>query len=112
MDVNSSFILVLIAVPSILLLYFVDISLPVYVHTVKVIGGQWFWVYEDRYFSSDGFKYRHFDSYTVNLESRSWELVGFLRLLDVDNQLVLRVGQTYRLLVTSTDVLHSWAVQL
>jgi len=35
---------------------------------------------------------------------------GGLRLLEVDNRLVLPVGLHIRLLVTSTDVIHSWAV--
>jgi heme/copper-type cytochrome/quinol oxidase subunit 2 len=35
---------------------------------------------------------------------------GGLRLLEVDNRLRLPVKSVIRLLVTSTDVLHSWAV--
>ncbi|GBF89637.1 cytochrome c oxidase subunit II [Raphidocelis subcapitata] len=35
---------------------------------------------------------------------------GQLRLLDVDERLVLPTNSLIRLLVTSTDVIHSWAV--
>jgi len=35
---------------------------------------------------------------------------GSLRLLEVDNRLVLPTDTSIRLLVTSYDVLHSWAV--
>ena len=35
---------------------------------------------------------------------------GQLRLLEVDNRVALPVNRHIRLLVTSTDVLHSWAV--
>lgn len=37
-------------------------------------------------------------------------LVGTHRLLEVDNRLFLPVGVPIRLLITSSDVLHSWAV--
>lgn len=106
-DFSSSLILLVIAIPSILLLYLVDVSVPVYGHTIKIIGGQWFWVYENA--SLIGLE--RYDSYTKSL-NRRFERLGVLRLLDVDNQLVLRVGLCYRLLITSSDVLHSWAVRL
>ena len=35
---------------------------------------------------------------------------GQLRLLEVDNPVVLPVDTTIRILVTSTDVIHSWAM--
>lgn len=35
---------------------------------------------------------------------------GQLRLLEVDNSLVLPVGTIVRVLITSTDVIHSFAV--
>jgi len=48
-----------------------------------------------------------FDSYMVN----EADLVeGGLRLLEVDNRLLLPVRTHIRLLVTSADVIHSWAV--
>jgi len=37
-------------------------------------------------------------------------LFGSKRLLEVDNRLVLPVNVTLRLIITSADVLHSWAV--
>jgi len=35
---------------------------------------------------------------------------GSLRLLEVDNRLVLPIHQESRVLVTAADVIHSWAV--
>ena len=35
---------------------------------------------------------------------------GGLRLLEVDNRLVLPVNTHIRVLVTAADVLHSWAI--
>lgn len=48
-----------------------------------------------------------FDS---NLISDDDLLIGTHRLLEVDNRLFLPVGVPIRLLITSSDVLHSWAV--
>jgi len=48
-----------------------------------------------------------FDS---NLVSEDDLIKGTHRLLEVDNRLFLPVGVPIRLLITSSDVLHSWAV--
>ena len=48
-----------------------------------------------------------FDSVMVSEEDLE---VGTHRLLEVDNRLVLPIGVPIRLLITSADVLHSWAV--
>lgn len=47
------------------------------------------------------------DSYMVQQEDLS---LGNLRLLEVDNRLLLPVNTHVRLLTTSSDVIHSWAV--
>ena len=49
----------------------------------------------------------HFDSYMVLPEDL---LPGQLRLLNVDRPLILPVNTHIRILVTATDVLHSWAM--
>ena len=99
-----TFILITIAVPSFALLY----ALEDYVEpdvTVKVIGHQWYWSYEcGNYSQSEG---TSFDSYMINTEDLE---LGQFRLLEVDNPLVLPVNTYIRLLITSSDVLHSWAV--
>jgi cytochrome c oxidase subunit 2 len=94
-------ILVVIAIPSFKLLYFMD-----RVHepemTIKAIGHQWYWSYE---YPDDG--NFAFDAYMVD-EADLQE--GQLRLLTTDNALVLPVDTDIRVLITATDVLHSWAV--
>nr|ARH54587.1 cytochrome c oxidase subunit 2 [Pogonus iridipennis] len=93
--------LVFIALPSLRLLYLLDeISNPSI--TLKSIGHQWYWSYE----YSD-FKKLEFDSYMI--PTNEMENNGF-RLLDVDNRIVLPFNTQIRVLVTATDVLHSWAV--
>jgi cytochrome c oxidase subunit 2 len=96
-------ILVAIAIPSFALLYSLD-ELVDPVLTVKVIGHQWYWSYE---YGDSGFGIEPFDSYMIpeaDLEP------GQIRLLEVDRRMVLPTNTHIRVLVTSTDVLHSWAV--
>jgi len=97
--ITPSIILMLIAVPSFALLYSIDEIIDPEV-TIKVIGHQWFWSYE----YNDGLK---FDSYMVPFSSLN---VGDLRLLEVDHPIVCPIDTHLRFIVTSTDVLHSFAV--
>nr|YP_009487617.1 cytochrome c oxidase subunit II [Anopheles costai]YP_009487968.1 cytochrome c oxidase subunit II [Anopheles nr. costai SP02_17_3]AWB98214.1 cytochrome c oxidase subunit 2 [Anopheles costai]AWB98253.1 cytochrome c oxidase subunit 2 [Anopheles costai]AWB98344.1 cytochrome c oxidase subunit 2 [Anopheles costai]AWB98565.1 cytochrome c oxidase subunit 2 [Anopheles costai]AWB99501.1 cytochrome c oxidase subunit 2 [Anopheles nr. costai SP02_17_3] len=99
--VLPAIILMFIAFPSLRLLYLMDeINTPSI--TLKSIGHQWYWSYE----YSD-FLNLEFDSYMI--PTNELELNGF-RLLDVDNRIVLPMNNQIRILVTATDVLHSWTV--
>jgi cytochrome c oxidase subunit 2 len=69
--------------------------------TVKAIGHQWYWSYE---YPEEKINY---DSYLV--EDKDLK-PGQLRLLSVDNPIIVPVDTTVRILVTSQDVLHSFAV--
>jgi heme/copper-type cytochrome/quinol oxidase subunit 1/heme/copper-type cytochrome/quinol oxidase subunit 2 len=96
-------ILGFIALPSFSLLYFMEhVAFDPY-RTVKVIGRQWYWTYE----LSDYDPEVIFDSRIIATKDL---LPGQQRLLEVDNPLYLPVECPIRFLVTSTDVLHSWAV--
>lgn len=94
-------ILIFIALPSLKILYLLEeVNNPLI--TIKAIGHQWYWSYE----YSD-FKKIEFDSYIKPVvELRENEF----RLLDTDNRLVIPYNTQTRLLVTSTDVIHSWTV--
>jgi cytochrome c oxidase subunit 2 len=96
-------ILVAIAVPSFKLMYYMD-RVPNADMTIKVTGNQWFWSYE--YPDQGGLK---FDS---NLVQEKDLKPGDLRLLTVDNPLVVPVGATVRVQVTGVadGVIHSWFV--
>nr|AIU37379.1 cytochrome oxidase subunit II [Anopheles minimus] len=99
--VLPAIILMFIAFPSLRLLYLMDeINTPSI--TLKSIGHQWYWSYE----YSD-FLNLEFDSYMI--PTNELETNGF-RLLDVDNRIVLPMNNQIRILVTATDVLHSWTV--
>nr|YP_010708701.1 cytochrome c oxidase subunit II [Patelloida saccharinoides]WCR50867.1 cytochrome c oxidase subunit 2 [Patelloida saccharinoides] len=99
------FLLVWVALPSLYLLYSHD-EARYYFMTVKVIGHQWYWEYEYScwdVFQGDSFS---FDSFMVAASPERSEP----RLLVVDKPLVLPYGVPIRVLVTSADVIHSWAV--
>jgi len=103
-------ILLFIAVPSFTLLYSLDELIDPQL-TVKIIGHQWYWSYEisDCLFDSN-IKKVEFDSYMVpesDLLNTGW--VG-CRLLVSRPELILPTDTHIRLLVTSSDVIHSWAV--
>nr|WMQ72225.1 cytochrome oxidase subunit II [Tibicinoides mercedita] len=93
--------LIFIALPSLRLLYLLDeVNNPLL--TIKVIGHQWYWSYE----YSD-FLNVEFDSYmksTDNLNNNEF------RLIEVDNRMILPFNTQIRLMITSMDVLHSWAM--
>jgi len=72
--------------------------------TIKAIGHQWYWSYEYRDIIQWEVESDNFDSYMV-LEDDLPE--GGLRLLEVDNALVLPINLQIRVLVTSSDVIHS-----
>lgn len=103
--VTPGLILCLVAVPSFTLLYAVDEVIEPGL-TVKVIGKQWYWTYE--YSDVDGEENGlEYDSYMLNEDDLE---EGELRLLEVDNRLILPVETHVRLIVTASDVLHSFAV--
>nr|ANN03088.1 cytochrome c oxidase subunit II [Bison priscus] len=94
-------ILILIALPSLRILYMMDeINNPFL--TVKAMGHQWYWSYE-----YTDYEDLSFDSYMIPTSELK---PGELRLLEVDNRVVLPMEMTVRMLVSSEDVLHSWAV--
>jgi len=94
-------ILVIIAIPSFRLLYQQEKN-ENYDMTVKIIGHQWYWEYE--YPDHGNF---YFESYMVQDEDLK---EGDLRLLTVDNPLVIPANKNIQILITAGDVLHSWAV--
>nr|YP_009745908.1 cytochrome c oxidase subunit II [Sciara ruficauda]QIH95753.1 cytochrome c oxidase subunit II [Sciara ruficauda] len=99
--VIPAFVLMFIALPSLRLLYLLDeINYPTL--TLKTIGHQWYWSYEYSDFSSI-----EFDSYMIPMNDM--KLDNF-RLLDVDNRIILPLKFKIRILISATDVIHSWTV--
>jgi len=98
-------ILLIISIPSFSLLYSLDEVIDPSI-TVKIIGHQWYWTYEMSDFN-DKEVFLKYDSYMMSADDLT---LGSFRLLEVDNRLVLPINKHIRLLITSADVLHCWAV--
>jgi cytochrome c oxidase subunit 2 len=94
-------ILMFIAVPSFKLLFF-QLNVPPADLTVKATGKQWFWSYT--YPDNGGFE---FDSLMLKEGERKQDQP---RLLAVDNEMVVPVNKTVRVITTGADVIHSFAV--
>nr|YP_009427769.1 cytochrome c oxidase subunit II [Godlewskia godlewskia]ASU96520.1 cytochrome c oxidase subunit 2 [Godlewskia godlewskia] len=94
-------ILIFLALPSLRLLYLLD-EVGNCNLTVKAIGHQWYWSYE----YSD-FLNLQFDSYMIPTNELN---SGQFRLLEVDHRIILPTNTDIRILATSADVIHSWAV--
>lgn len=90
-------VLIFLVYPSIYLLYLIDESRVEFLCTLKVVGHQWYWSYK-----IDGLFNLDIDSY-INSDA-------IVRLIDVDNRVVIPAQEHIRALITSADVLHSWAL--
>lgn len=93
-------ILVVIAIPSFRLVYYEDHTDNADI-TIKVTGHQWFW------------EYTYPDQQNIDFSSyylKDDDKTPHLRLLDVDNPLVLPAGKNVRILTTSADVIHSFFI--
>nr|AYE88795.1 cytochrome oxidase subunit II [Trachymyrmex iheringi] len=99
--ISPMFILIFIAIPSIKILYLTDEIFNNNL-TIKAIGHQWYWSYE----------YSDF----LNIEFNSFMIppnqlnINEFRLLEVDNRCILPFNYPVRVLTSSMDVIHSWAI--
>jgi cytochrome c oxidase subunit II len=94
-------ILGVIFLPSIKLLL-LQLDLPAADLTIKATGKQWYWTYN--YPDSGKFE---FDSLMLKEGERK---EGQPRLLAVDNDMVVPVNKTVRVITTGSDVIHAFAV--
>jgi cytochrome c oxidase subunit 2 len=101
-----SIILMFIAIPSFALLYSMDEVVDPTI-TIKAIGHQWYWTYEYSDYNSSDEQSLTFDSYMIPEDDLE---LGQLRLLEVDNRVVVPAKTHLRMIITSADVLHSWAI--
>jgi len=97
-------ILVVIAIPSFRLLYYGD-KAPDAAFTVKVTGHQWYWQYE--YPDQGNFS---IDSRIITEADRAKQQPDVPRMLAVDEEMVIPVNTTIRIIGTGADVMHGWTV--
>lgn len=97
--------LLFVAVPSFALLYSIDELINPSL-TIKAIGHQWYWTYE-YYQPESGWDSFEIESYMVPEEDLG---SGSFRLLETSKRVVLPIKLQVRALVSSADVLHSWAI--
>nr|AEL97469.1 cytochrome c oxidase subunit 2 [Urolophus cruciatus] len=96
-----AFILILIALPSLRILYLMDEINDPHI-TIKALGHQWYWSYE-----YTDYQDLEFDSYMIQTEDL---IPGQFRLLEADHRMVVPMQSPIRVLVTAEDVLHAWTV--
>nr|WAO28623.1 cytochrome c oxidase subunit II [Goniodes dissimilis] len=94
-------ILTTLAAPSLTTLYMLDEIIDPFV-TLKVIGHQWYWSYE--------FEDLNLNQYNSYMTPTSELKVGDFRLLEVDKSVKIPVNCESRVIISSTDVVHSWTV--
>ena len=100
------FILLLMAFPSLYLLYLTEDTV-MRGCIIKVIGHQWYWEYQYSAGVNSSFAGSEYNSYMLNDDGSNPNL---FRNLDVDNRVVVPTGLSTLMMITSADVLHSWAV--
>ena len=101
--ITPALILITIALPSFKLLYLMDEILDPTI-TIKTIGRQWYWEYEYNDYKEPEINFESYMIPTDDLQD------GQLRLLEVDNRLILPSLISIRVIITAADVLHSWTI--
>ena len=99
-------ILVVIAIPSFRILTHELVAPPADL-TLKVTGSQWHWSYEYPKDQGGGFSFDAFMKPTDQIDPSK----GDIRLLSVDNEVVVPVNKVVLLQVTAADVIHSFVIQ-
>ena len=103
--ITPAVILILIAFPSFKLLYLMDeVSDPSM--SVLAEGHQWYWSYQYPDFIDSTDELIEFDSYIVPESDLEF---GTLRMLEVDNRVIIPELTHTRFIATSGDVIHSFA---
>lgn len=92
------FVLLFILIPSLNSLYMLDTCLFCGM-SIRIVGHQWYW----SYFYKD-LRGVIFDSYMLPQSERC------IRVLDVDNRLLVPTLLPIRFIVSSADVIHSWTI--
>lgn len=111
-SIIPAFLLFFLVIPSMQVLYFMeDIKNPSF--SIKVVAHQWYWTYICPLFNNLSFKLSNSDSVFSLYEYDSMLDEDFSmspRLLSSSSDLYIPVNTVTRFLITSTDVIHSFAI--
>nr|YP_011014851.1 cytochrome c oxidase subunit II [Gergithus yunnanensis]WQB38532.1 cytochrome c oxidase subunit II [Gergithus yunnanensis] len=95
--ITPAMILIVIALPSLKILYLMEeINNPSI--TIKTMGHQWFWTYQ------------YSDKKKLELESYMTKKKNKIRLMEVDNRIAIPYNTQTRMIISSSDVIHSWTI--
>nr|UVV36451.1 cytochrome c oxidase subunit 2 [Nogodinidae sp.] len=97
--IMPAIILIMITLPSLKILYLMEEIINPSI-SIKIMGHQWYWSYE----YSDKKKIE-FESFMTKEKKKS-----NFRLLDTDNRMILPYLTKTRLIISSSDVIHSWTI--
>lgn len=109
-SIVPAFLLIILVLPSMKVLYFMeDVKSPSL--TFKVIAHQWYWSYVCPLFKNFSYKLSDFFFSSYEYDSLLEEDSKiFPRLLGCSSDLILPINMVSRLLISSSDVIHSFAV--
>nr|YP_011014812.1 cytochrome c oxidase subunit II [Gergithoides gibbosus]WQB38493.1 cytochrome c oxidase subunit II [Gergithoides gibbosus] len=95
--VTPAILLVMIALPSLKILYLMEeINNPSI--TIKTLGHQWYW------------SYQYSDKTKMEIESYMTKKKNKIRLMEVDNRIAVPFNTQTRMIISSSDVIHSWTI--
>nr|YP_010990658.1 cytochrome c oxidase subunit II [Paravarcia deceptrix]WOW99102.1 cytochrome c oxidase subunit II [Paravarcia deceptrix] len=97
--IMPAIVLIFIALPSLKTLYLMEEMINPTI-TIKAMGHQWYWTYE----YSDK-KKMEMESYMAKENSKNE-----IRLIDTDNRLIMPFLTQIRMIISSSDVIHSWTI--
>ena len=101
-------ILIIIAIPSFKMLYYLDRTENPEL-TLKVTGHQWYWSFEYQDYLGESHSDIAFDAYMLKDDELD-PAKGHKRLLSTDNPVVLPIDTNIQILVTASDVIHSFTI--
>ena len=106
-SIIPAFLLIVLVLPSIKVLYIIeDVKSPVI--TFKVVAHQWYWSYLCPLFKNFSFSLNQSLFSFYEFDSIMDEF--FPRLLSCSSDLFVPVNTSFRIMITSTDVIHSFAL--
>nr|AMB18830.1 cytochrome c oxidase subunit II [Myocoptes musculinus] len=107
-SVVPAFLLIVLVIPSMKVLYYME-DIKVSDLSFKIVAHQWYWSYIIPLYKNFFFKFNNNLFFNYEYDS-IMNIDGYPRLLEASSDLVLPLGKVSRLMISSVDVIHSFAV--